>query len=110
DMVVVRFRLGLMARIGEAMGDLRGVVRPGGKLIFFELTCSLDPAVRRWQQWWEPIQQRVNAGLFLTRDIPVLLIESGFQMEQVDTAYLSRFPKSWTHCCWGTATRQSAER
>ena len=110
DTVVSTFTLCSIAKIGDAIRDMRRVVRPGGKLIFFELTCSPDPAVRRWQQWWEPIQQRVYAGLFLTRDIPALLIESGFQIEHVDTAYLSRFPKSWTHCCWGIATLQSAER
>jgi SAM-dependent methyltransferase len=110
DTIVSTFTLCSIANIVEAIRDMRRVIRPGGKLIFFELTCSPDPAVRRWQRWWEPLQQRVYTGLFLTRDIPVLLIESGFQIEHVDTAYLSCFPKAWTHCCWGTATLQSAER
>ena len=48
---------------------------------------------------------RVFSGLFLTRDIPSLLAAAGFQIERVDRAYLSPFPKSWSHCCWGIAAR-----
>ena len=110
DTVVSTFTLCTIPNIVEAIGGMRRVVRPSGKLIFFELTRAPDPAVRRWQRWWEPIQHRVYAGLYLTRDIPALLTENGFRIEHVDVAYLSYFPKSWTHCCWGTATLQSAGR
>ncbi len=77
------------------------------KLIFFELGLSPDPQVRRWQEWWEPIHHWVFEGLHLTRDIPSLVTQGGFQIEQVETAYLARFPKSWAHCWWGTAVPQS---
>jgi hypothetical protein len=50
-----------------------------------------------------PMQHWVYTGLSLTRDIPSLLTEGGFQIERMDTTYLARFPKSWTHVCWGTA-------
>jgi ubiquinone/menaquinone biosynthesis C-methylase UbiE len=110
DTIVSTFTLCTIPSVAEAVGGMRRVVRPGGKLIFFELTRSLDPAVRRWQRWWEPMQQRVYASLYLTRDIPALLTKGGFQVEQMDTAYLSCFPKSWTHCCWGTAIPQPHER
>ena len=44
-------------------------------------------------------------GLLLTRDIPSLIGDAGFGIKHVERLYLSRFPKSWTHCCWGTAGR-----
>ena len=36
-------------------------------------------------------------------DIPFLVSQGGFQIEQIETGYLAPFPKSWTYCFWGTA-------
>jgi hypothetical protein len=83
------------------------VLRPGGKLIFFEHGLSPDAKIRRWQERTEPIPYWLFEGCHITRDIPSLLKQGGFQIEQVETAYLSKFPKSWTYCFWGTATPQS---
>jgi hypothetical protein len=60
-----------------------------------------------WQERWKPIHQRVFAGLHLTRDIPSLNMQGGFQIEWMDALYRAAFPKSWTHCWWGTAIPQS---
>ena len=57
----------------------------------------------RWQKVWDPAAHWLFEGLHLTVDIPSLLVESGFQMETLETKYLAAFPKSWTFCSWGTA-------
>ena len=103
DTVVSTFTLCTIPGVVEAIRGIGRVLRSSGTLILFELMRSPDPAVRRWQQRWEPLHHRVYAGLYLTRDIPVLLTEGGFRLARMDTAYLARFPKSWTYCCWGTA-------
>jgi hypothetical protein len=54
----------------------------------------------------EPILHRVFEGCHLTRDIPALLTQGGFQIEQMETAYLASFPKSWAYCWWGIALPQ----
>jgi ubiquinone/menaquinone biosynthesis C-methylase UbiE len=107
DTVVSTFTLCTIPGVVEAIRGLGRVLSPGGKLIFFESGLSPDPRVRCWQEWWEPIHHRVFAGLLLTRDIPSLITQGGFQIEQMETAYLAAFPKSWAHCCWGTAIPQS---
>jgi len=107
DTVVSTFTLGTIPGVEEAVRGIGRVLRPGGRLIFFELGRAPDPHVRRWQAWWAPIHHWVFAGLHLTRDIPALITQGGFQIEQIETAYLARFPKSWTYCCWGTAIAQS---
>lgn len=109
DTVVSTFTLGTIPNMIEALRGMRRVLRPDGKLIFLELTRSPDPAIQRWQRRWEPIQRLVYSGLDLTLDIPALLADAGFQIEQMDMGYLARFPKSWTYCCWGTAIPQSHE-
>ena len=105
DTVVSTFTLCTIPRIGEALQGIRRVLRPAGRLIFFELGLAPDETVRRWQRRLEPIYRRVFQGLSLTRDIPSLLKEGGFQIEHVEAGYLARFPKSASHCWWGMATQ-----
>ncbi len=107
DSVVSTFTLGTIPDVLEALRGMRRVLRPGGKLIFFELGLSSDPRVRRWQEWWEPISYWLFEGLHLTRDIPSVLRQGGFEIESVETVYVAPFPKSWTYCVWGTAISQS---
>jgi ubiquinone/menaquinone biosynthesis C-methylase UbiE len=103
DSIVSTFTLGTIPDVVEALRGMRRVLRPGGKVIFFELGLSTDLRVRRWQQRWEPVAYRLFEGLHLTRDIPSLLNQCGFAVGKVESMYLAAFPKSWTLCVWGTA-------
>ena len=103
DSIVSTFTLGTIPDVVEALRGMRRVLRPRGKVIFFELGLSTDLRVQRWQQRWEPVAYRLFEGLHLTRDIPSLLNQGGFDVENVESMYLAAFPKSWTYCMWGTA-------
>ena len=103
DTVVSTFTLCTIPGVAEAIRGLGRILRPGGKFIFFEHGISPDLKVRRWQKWSEPIPYCLYAGCHLTRDIPALITQGGFQIEQMQRAYLARFPKSWAYCLWGTA-------
>jgi len=107
DTVVSTFTLCTIPGVVEAIRGIGRVLRPGGKFIFFEHGLSPDPRVQRWQKWSEPIPHWLFEGCHVTRDIPSLITSGGFQMEQMETAYLAPFPKSWTYCFWGTATPRS---
>jgi ubiquinone/menaquinone biosynthesis C-methylase UbiE len=107
DTVVSTFTLCTIPGVAEAIRSIARVLRSGGKLIFFELGLSPDPRVQRWQGWWEPLHHWVFEGLHLTRDIPSLITQGGFQIEEIESAYLAQFPKSWAHCWWGIAGLQS---
>jgi ubiquinone/menaquinone biosynthesis C-methylase UbiE len=87
----------------EAIQEVRRVLKPDGKLIFFELGLAPDPAVQRRQKQLEPVFRWLFQGLYLTRDIPALIVQGGFQIRQLKTGYLAEFPKSSTYCWWGTA-------
>jgi len=103
DTVVSTFTLCTIPGVAEAIRGIRRALKPGGQLLFIEIGSSPDPAVQRWQAFWEPFHQRVFAGLHLTRDMPALLTQGGFQIEQMERGYLTPFPKSWAHCWWGRA-------
>jgi SAM-dependent methyltransferase len=107
DTVVSTFTLCTIADLTQALAGIRRVLKPGDKLIFFEHGLSPDPHVRRWQARCEPINRCMFEGCHLTREIPCLLTQAGFKIEQVDADYLAKFPKAWTYCWWGTATPQS---
>jgi ubiquinone/menaquinone biosynthesis C-methylase UbiE len=107
DTVVSTFTLCTISEIGEAIREITRVLKPDGKLIFFELGLSPDPDVQRWQKRLEPIYHRLFQGLYLTRDVPALLIEDGFQIEEMQAGYIAPFPKTSTYCWWGTAVLQS---
>jgi ubiquinone/menaquinone biosynthesis C-methylase UbiE len=103
DTVVSTFTLCTIPGVEEALRGVRRVTRSGGRLIFFEIAASPDAEVRRWQRRWEPIHRRLFEGLYLTRDIPGLLRQAGFEIASLTTGYMARFPRSWSHCCWGSA-------
>jgi ubiquinone/menaquinone biosynthesis C-methylase UbiE len=105
DTVVSTFTLCTIPALEQALDGIARVLKRGGVLIFVENNLAPDPHVQRWQRRWEPIHYRVFKGLRLTRDIPSFIARAGFRLDSVERIYLSRFPKSWTHCCWGTASR-----
>jgi len=107
DTVVSTFTLCTISAIEDAIRGIARVLKPGGKLIFFELGLSPDPKVQRWQKRLEPLHYWMFQGLYLTRDIPVLLVKGGFQIEQMEKGYLAQFPKSSSYCWWGSAIPQS---
>jgi len=107
DTVVSTFTLCTIPGVVEAIGGIARVLKPDGKLIFFELGLAPDPQVRRWQVRLEAIYHRLFQGLHLTRDIPSLIRQGGFGVEQMEAAYIARFPKSASYCWWGTAIPQS---
>jgi ubiquinone/menaquinone biosynthesis C-methylase UbiE len=106
DTVVSTFTLCTIPGIMEAIRDIRRVLKGDGKLLFIELGLSPDPAIQRWQKRLEPVHKWLFQGLYLTRNIPSLLRQGGFQIEQMKQAYLAEFPKSLTYCWWGTAILQ----
>jgi hypothetical protein len=62
-----------------------------------------NPRVQRWQKRSEPLFRWAFEGCHVTLDIPALIDQSGFNIEEMDAGYLAPVPKSEPYCWWGTA-------
>ncbi|MFT3901008.1 MAG: class I SAM-dependent methyltransferase [Gordonia sp. (in: high G+C Gram-positive bacteria)] len=87
-----------------ALAELRRVVKPGGRLHFLEHGRAPDEQVRRWQRRLEPVQKRLGGGCHLTRDIPALLTDAGWEPVELDQFYAVKTPKTFGALSVGTAT------
>jgi ubiquinone/menaquinone biosynthesis C-methylase UbiE len=104
DTVVSTFTLCTIGCVTQAIQGLKRVLRSGGKFVFFENSLSPQARVQIWQKWTEPVTRCLFAGCYITRDIPALISEHGFKIEQIEAGYLAPFPKAWSYCSWGIAT------
>jgi ubiquinone/menaquinone biosynthesis C-methylase UbiE len=103
DTVVSTFTLCTISGVAEAIKGIERVLRPGGQFLFFEHGLSPDENVRRWQERTEPFFKLAFEGCHVTRNIPELIRQGGFQLDEVETGYLARFPKTGSYYFWGVA-------
>lgn len=79
--------------VAVALGEVRRVLKPGGTLHFVEHGLAPDEKVQRWQHRLEPMQKRLFGGCHLTRSIPDLLSDAGFEIAEVEVFYEKGAPK-----------------
>jgi SAM-dependent methyltransferase len=79
--------------VAAALGEIRRVIKPGGRLHFLEHGLAPDERVRRWQRRLNPLQQLVAGGCHFTRPIVELLTAAGFTIEELDVFYEKGAPK-----------------
>ena len=103
DTAVITFVLCTIPDWRAALSEVRRVLKPGGKIVFTEHGLAPDAPVARWQRRVEPLWKPLAGGCHLTRDIPQLFRESGFQLENTETMYLPSTPKVAGFVSWGQA-------
>ncbi len=83
DTVVASFLLCSVNDPPEVLGEIRRVLKPGGRYLFLEHVRSGDPAVARRQDRWEAVWKTLCFGCHPNREtLPV--IESVFRVEDVE--------------------------
>jgi SAM-dependent methyltransferase len=107
DGVLSTLTLCTIPDVAAALAELRRVLRPGGRLHFFEHGRAPEPRVRSWQHRLDPLQGAVFGGCHLGRDIPALVRAAGFTLDDLEEAYLPgpRLSRPWTYGYLGLATR-----
>jgi ubiquinone/menaquinone biosynthesis C-methylase UbiE len=93
DTVVLTYTLCSIPDAGAAAGEMRRVLRPGGRLLLCEHGRSHDEAVGRWQDRINPVWRRLSGGCNVNRNMAAILEGAGFRFERLETFYLPGAPK-----------------
>lgn len=102
DSVVMTYTLCSIPDAAAALGEVRRVLAPGGRLLFCEHGLAPHPAGRRWQRRLDPIWRPLAGGCHLDRDIPGLLAAAGFECVELERGYIEGWrPASFNY--WGVA-------
>ena len=91
DTVVSNWTLCSLDRLPEALGEIRRVLAPGGRLLFLEHGLSKEPGLARWQRLLTPVQRVLADGCRLDLDIEAVVRSGGFRIESIER-YESRLP------------------
>jgi ubiquinone/menaquinone biosynthesis C-methylase UbiE len=87
DTVVTTWTLCVIADAGQALHEIRRVLRRDGRLIFVEHGRSPDPRVVRWQDRLTPVWRRIAGGCHLNRPIEALIAAGGFELAEMERSY-----------------------
>ncbi|PHS21629.1 MAG: SAM-dependent methyltransferase [Robiginitomaculum sp.] len=93
DTIVITFTMCTIPQVEQALGEMRRVLKPGGRLLFAEHGAAPDNAVARWQSRIEPVWKRIGGGCHLTRKPLELLENNGFSLQSAQSLYVPKAPR-----------------
>jgi ubiquinone/menaquinone biosynthesis C-methylase UbiE len=88
DTIVTTWTLCTIPQSIAAIGEMRRVLRPSGRLVFVEHGLSPDKGVRWWQDRLTPAWRCVSGGCHLNRPITRMIEEGGFLLDRLETGYM----------------------
>ena len=104
DCVVTTWTLCSIAEALPALGEMRRVLKPGGRYLFLEHGRSREERVARWQSRLNPIQRVIGCGCTLDRQIDALVKQAGFEVGRLDPFVPDGSPRVWFTLYRGEAT------
>jgi ubiquinone/menaquinone biosynthesis C-methylase UbiE len=102
DSVVSTFTLCTIVNPLAALKEIRRSLVKGGRFFFVEHGLAPDKSVALWQRRIEPVWKHVAGGCHLSRNMPALMREAGFEVV-FESRYLGS-PKPFLYVYWGAAT------
>src|SRR5262249_16987452 len=89
DTIVTTWTLCSIPDVKRALGEMRRVLRPSGRLLFVEHGRAAEENISRWQHRLTPLWKRFAGGCHLDRPIDELIKSSGFEIERLNTGYMA---------------------
>lgn len=102
DTVLVTYTLCSIAELDPALQGIRRVLKPAGQLLFCEHGKAPDSTVYRWQERLNPVWKKFSGGCNMHRDIPAILEQSGFMLEDDNRMYIPGI-RALSYNFWGRA-------
>ena len=85
-----------------ALLEIRRVLKKGGKLVFCEHGMAPENNVKKMQNFINSFWPIFVGGCNLNRDIPSLIKDAGFLVDNLETMYLPKTPKWFGYNYWGS--------
>ncbi|HEU4688084.1 MAG TPA: class I SAM-dependent methyltransferase [Vicinamibacterales bacterium] len=89
DTIVSAWTMCSIPDVARALGEVRRVLKPSGRLLFVEHGRSPDASVAKWQDRLTPIWKHVAGGCHLNRAVSALVEQAGFRIERLETGYMT---------------------
>lgn len=93
DSVVTTLTLCSITDPAPALAEIRRVLKPDGKFIFFEHGRSDDAAIARRQDRFNPLQRVIGVGCNMNRKIDELIAAGGFRIVELDRFLMPKTPR-----------------
>ncbi len=105
DTVVCTYTLCTIPEPVKALGEMRRILKPGGKILFSEHGMAPDANVAKWQSRIDPVWKKLAGGCHTGRDIPKLFRQAGLKFDVLDEMYIPG-PKVFSYNYWGAACQE----
>ena len=106
DTVLITYTMCTIPSVLQANKEIKRVLKSSGKMIFCEHGVSPDENIKKWQKRLNSIWGKIAGGCNINRNIPMLIKDSGFKIEEMDEMYLPKTPKIAGYNYWGYARGQ----
>ena len=103
DSALSSWTLCTIPNLGQALAELRRVLKPGAPFHFVEHGLSPDIKVARWQRRMNWAQRIYAGGCNLNRKICEELVVAGFRIESLENFYMESGFKSQSYTYQGVA-------
>ena len=104
DTILVTYTLCSIPNLNEALNEIKRVMKPEAKILFCEHGIAPDLKVRKWQNRINPLWSKMFGDCNINRDIPLILLDSGFKINNLQQMYLPSTPKIVGYNYWGAAS------
>ena len=105
DCAVSTFTLCSIEDVGQALGEVYRVLRPGGRFLFLEHGLSPEAKVQKWQRRLNWLEMRLADGCHLDRNMKELVAAQPFSSVEVEEFYLERTPRTHGYLYRGIASK-----
>ena len=104
DTVLITYTLCSIPNPNDALKEMKRVLKHDGKILFCEHGAAPDLNVFKWQNRINPLWGKLFGGCNINRDIPSIILNSGFKINNLEQMYLPSTPKIVGYNYWGNAT------